>query len=132
MIGKRLSDLRKDREMTQQELADLLHLTKYNISAYERGANEPPDEIKIAIANHFQVSIDYLLGLTDCPNVYEKPGSFIRIDNELPADLEYIMNCVKNFLAIAVAANPEVALQEIDSLIKKIDSTQTSSARKKK
>ena len=124
MIGKRLSDLRKDREMTQQQLADLLHLTKHNISAYERGANEPPDEIKIAIANHFRVSIDYLLGLTDCPNVYEPPGSFVPKEDGLPADLECIMNCVKNFLAIAVATNPDVVLREIDSLIRKIDSLQ--------
>lgn len=146
MIGERLCDLRKDRGMTQQQLADVLHLTKHNISAYERDYNEAPDDVKIAIAKYFHVSVDYLLGLTNRPNQYEspgsrlpankklpeEPGSFIRIDNELPADLEYIMNCVKNFLAIAVAANPEVALQEIDSLIKKIDSTQTSSARKKK
>ena len=36
MIGERLSDLRKYRGLTQKELADALHLTKDNISAYER------------------------------------------------------------------------------------------------
>ena len=50
MIGERLSDLRKDKGLTQQELADILHLTKYNISAYEREANEAPDNVKIAMA----------------------------------------------------------------------------------
>lgn len=118
--------------MTQQQLADLLHLTKHNISAYERGANEPPDEIKIAIANHFQVSIDYLLGLTDCQDLYEKPGGYILPDMKLPADLECIMNCVNNFLVIAVAANPEVACQEIDNLLAKIDSLQKRTGKKKK
>ena len=58
MIGERLSDLRKDRGLTQKELADALHLTKDNISAYEREYNEAPDNVKIAIARFFDVSVD--------------------------------------------------------------------------
>lgn len=122
MIGERLSDLRKDRGMTQQQLADELHLTKYNISAYERDANEAPDSVKIAIANYFQVSIDYLLGLTDCPNIYEKPGSHIPADKKLPPALESVVECIKHMLLMGTAVNPKQAEQELDDLLIKVHS----------
>ena len=41
MIGERLSELRKDAGMSQQELADMLSLTKYTISSYEREKTMP-------------------------------------------------------------------------------------------
>lgn len=62
LIGERLYDLRKDAGMTQDELAELLKISKHSISAYERDKNEPPDSIKIAIARLFNVSVDYLVG----------------------------------------------------------------------
>lgn len=67
LIGERLYDLRKDAGMTQDELAELLKISKHSISAYERDKNEPPDSIKIAIARLFNVSVDYLVGLSDMP-----------------------------------------------------------------
>ena len=50
MIGERLSFLRKEKGMTQQELAEALELTKYTISSYEADKTAPNDEIKVAIA----------------------------------------------------------------------------------
>ncbi len=117
MIGERLSDLRKDKGLTQQELADILHLTKYNISAYEREANEAPDNVKIAMAQYFGVSVDYLLGLTDKPNAYEKPGSRIPINKKLPPEVRDLMECLKRLVAFATAANPQYVYQEIQQMI---------------
>ena len=57
MIGERLLDLRKDAGLTQDELAAILNTNKHSISAYERERHEPPDSMKIAIANYFEVSI---------------------------------------------------------------------------
>ncbi len=65
MIGKRLAKLRKNASLTQKELAKQLNLTLYAISAYENNRNEPPDSIKILFAKRFNVSIDYLLGMTE-------------------------------------------------------------------
>ena len=120
MIGERLSDLRKERGITQRQLADELHLTKYNISAYEREANEAPDSVKIAIANYFQVSIDYLLGMTDCPNLYERPGSHVPTDKKMPADLESVIECVRQMMLFGVSVNPELAERKLDELLTKI------------
>lgn len=84
MIGKRLAALRKSASLTQKELAKQLNLTLYAISAYENNRNEPPDSIKILFAKRFNVSIDYLLGMTDNPNAYEDDSYFIRLPSSFP------------------------------------------------
>ena len=54
------------------------------ISNYERDKSEPPDALKIAIAQYFGVSIDYLVGLTDNPNPYEEQKNYIRLPVRFP------------------------------------------------
>ena len=84
MIGERLLELRKDAELTQDELAAILNINKHSISSYERDKSEPPDAIKIAIAKHFNVSIDYLLGLTDDPVPIAPLERVIRLPEGFP------------------------------------------------
>lgn len=60
-----MSELRKDRGLSQGELAERLGLAASTISAYERGVNEPDDETKLRIAELFNISLDYLLGAID-------------------------------------------------------------------
>ena len=84
MIGELLLDLRKDAGLTQDELAAILNINKHSISAYEREKSEPPDVIKIGIANHFHVSVDYLLGLTDDPSPHTSHHSILRLPAQLP------------------------------------------------
>ena len=64
MIGERLADLRKDNQMSQETLGQLLGVGRRTISAYEKDKVVPPDETKIKIAKIFHVSLDYLLGLS--------------------------------------------------------------------
>ena len=84
MIGERLLDLRKDAGLTQEELAVILKTNKYSISAYEREKNEPPDSMKIAIAQHFGESVHYLLGLTDNPYPYNNKYRVIKLPAGFP------------------------------------------------
>lgn len=84
MIGERLLDLRKDAGLTQDELAAILRINKHSISSYERDKSEPPDAIKIAIAEYFNVSIDYLLGLTEMPMPIHDNANFIRLPHAFP------------------------------------------------
>ena len=95
MIGERLLDLRKDAGLTQDDLAAVLNINKHSISSYERDKSEPPDAIKIAIAQYFDVSVDYLLGLTDNPASARKERKIIRLpsafpENSIPELQEYI------------------------------------------
>lgn len=62
-FGKRLADLRKQRGITQTQLADLIGSTQRNISHYETVAELPPANVVVKIAKALQVSADDLLGI---------------------------------------------------------------------
>ncbi|HJI57636.1 MAG TPA: helix-turn-helix domain-containing protein [Oscillospiraceae bacterium] len=62
-FGNRLKTLRIKKKLTQQQLADLLGLTKSVISAYENGLRYPAYDVLIIIARIFKVSTDFLLGV---------------------------------------------------------------------
>ena len=62
-FGNKLKLLRLQDNMTQEQLAQKLNLTKSVISAYETGLRLPSYDVLIRIAKNFNVSTDYLLGL---------------------------------------------------------------------
>lgn len=64
IIGGRIKSLRQDRNMTQRDLANALHIANTTLSQYESGQRVPSDDVKMQIANYFDVTIDYLLGLS--------------------------------------------------------------------
>ena len=62
MFNKRLKELRKQRNMTQEALAALINVDRSSIGKYEgRSAVVPPADVLERIADVFNVSIDYLL-----------------------------------------------------------------------
>ena len=61
-FGERLAALRKERGMSQEELAEKLQLTRQTISKWETGASTPDLELLIQLAEVFDVSVDFLLG----------------------------------------------------------------------
>ena len=61
----RLKQLRLDHKLTQRDLADILGIKPTAISNYESQRNEPSFEKLIMLSEYFEVSCDYLLGLTD-------------------------------------------------------------------
>lgn len=56
-IAETLRRLRRDRGETQEELADALGVTTSSIGMYETGERIPRDEVKIKIAQHFNLSV---------------------------------------------------------------------------
>jgi transcriptional regulator with XRE-family HTH domain len=62
---QRLRDLREDRDLNQQTLADLLNISQTTYSRYESGTFDIPSVSLIKLAKFYGTSIDYLLGLTD-------------------------------------------------------------------
>ncbi|WP_035172041.1 helix-turn-helix domain-containing protein [Caldanaerobius polysaccharolyticus] len=62
MFCKTLKKLRKSHNMTQDELAEMLSLSRSAISLYETGRREPDYSILTKLADIFDVSVDYLLG----------------------------------------------------------------------
>lgn len=63
--GMRLKTLRQNRGWSQEELADILKLSKSAISKWERDVNYPQGRDIRALARLFNVSADYILGLTN-------------------------------------------------------------------
>ncbi len=64
-FSKRLIAARKDKELSQGELADMVDSTSITIGRYERDEVKPPLEAAAKIAAALGVSLDYLAGLTD-------------------------------------------------------------------
>jgi len=63
-FGERVRNLREDMDLNQTQLGEKLNMTQRRISYIECGKYEPSIEDIIAICRFFQVSADYLLGLT--------------------------------------------------------------------
>lgn len=57
-----LKKLRENNNLTQQQMADILNIQRPTYTRYETGERQPDFELLIRIAQHFNVSIDYLLG----------------------------------------------------------------------
>lgn len=69
-FSQRLIELRKSQGISQKALGNILDLTDAAITMLEKGKRSPSFEVLCAIAEHFNVSIDYLVGLSDDPKIH--------------------------------------------------------------
>lgn len=87
-FSMRLRELRQSRGLSMQKLSEYIGMSKSSINMYERDEREPGLETLEAIADFFNVDIDYLLGKTNIPNrilnSYEDKENSIKFDNILP------------------------------------------------
>lgn len=77
MLSERLKELRKKEGKTQGEFAAKLGIARSTYSGYERGTSEPDNETLDKIANHFDVTTDYLLG-RETTNAKKHPAEDLR------------------------------------------------------
>ena len=61
----RLKDLREDNDLKQEDVAKILNISQTNYSKYELGRINIPIDSLIILADFYNTSIDYLIGLTD-------------------------------------------------------------------
>ncbi|MBN3523455.1 helix-turn-helix domain-containing protein [Paenibacillus apiarius] len=66
--GIRIAELREGKGWTQEELAELLGITRAALSHYEKDRRKPDFETLTKLADQFEVSIDYLVGRLSSPN----------------------------------------------------------------
>ena len=64
---QRIRDLREDRDLKQRQLADFLNCSQQVYSNYELGQRDIPTDVLIRLSDFYNVSVDYLLGLTKNP-----------------------------------------------------------------
>ena len=95
-FSDRFKQLRTERRLSQQNLADQLGFSKSSVNMYERGEREPGLESMETIADYFNVDLDYLMGRSDIPNrnewlksinksvVVEPSQPQVKFDNIIP------------------------------------------------
>ena len=67
MLYRRIRDLREDNNHTQKEMAKILNCSQQVYSNYELGQRDIPTDILIKLAVFYNVSVDYILGISDNP-----------------------------------------------------------------
>lgn len=64
-FAERVKELRKERNLQQKDLANILFVNQRTVSNWERKVNVPDYDMLLKIARYFEVSVDYLLGNED-------------------------------------------------------------------
>ncbi|WP_244833401.1 helix-turn-helix transcriptional regulator [Clostridium sp. BJN0001] len=81
-FGERLRELRLEKNLTQQELANHFSLHKTRISQYELNKRQADDEMKKKFALFFNVSLDWLMGLSNYRNYTDDPKNTIALHSD--------------------------------------------------
>ncbi len=106
ITGEILSNLRKDKRMTQKEFADIFSVSESTIAHYEQGITIPNADMLCKFADYFNVTVDYLLGRCSCTIDYKKLnleiskgltiGEIADIISKLPKDKRnYLCQTIK-------------------------------------
>lgn len=120
VLGLRLRTIRKTKNLTLQNVADAIGSTKSALSNIERGAKPASFDLVIALANYYEVSIDYLLGATDFPYpLSEKVLNIINQSRDPDELLAIIKEITQSEKSGQVADQP--GRSKIDSLIEGLD-----------
>ena len=69
---RRIRDMREDRDLLQKEVAAYLKCSQVCYSYYEIGRRDIPTDVLISLAELYETSVDYLLGVTDVREPYPK------------------------------------------------------------
>ena len=72
MQFRRLKDLREDNDLKQENISAVLQITRQQYGLYETGKRTIPIDLLIKLANYYNTSIDYLVGLTNEIKPYKK------------------------------------------------------------
>lgn len=73
-FSTRLKELRKEKDLSQQELANIIKISKSSVNMYERGEREPGFETMESFADFFNVDMDYLMGRQDIKRAIDVTG----------------------------------------------------------
>ena len=88
MIGERLAEIRKDHGDNQDDLARKLNVSVFAIRSWEQEKSAPSHEMLVRVCRLYQVSSDYLLGLSNIDPVYEQRRRLEQFSPEELTDLK--------------------------------------------
>ena len=102
-FGKALSVLRKQADMTQNEIADKLNLSRQAISKYERGESFPDISVLVMIAEMFSITLDKLIGYGD-----PTKGESSILKNIAVGNTEVIADSISDVVNLAPLLKPSI------------------------
>lgn len=95
MFTQILTDLRKQKRLTQKEMAKILGVARTTYSSYEQGRRMPDSNVQIAIADFFGVTLDYLHGRSKPKEKVPSLVSANLLENIGEEDLEDILRYIE-------------------------------------
>lgn len=102
----RIKNLREDNDYTQKKMAEILHISQAQYSKYESGKSELTAQTLRDFAQHFNVSTDYLLELSD-----------IKSYNDISPNSNKLDRLINYFNQLSVE-NQDIALGDLSKLVK--------------
>lgn len=72
-FSQRIVSLRKQRKLTQEKLGELVNMSQRSVANWESGERFPSISTLVDLSEKLNVSIDYLLGVTDDPEIKKQP-----------------------------------------------------------
>jgi len=98
MFGHKLASLRKDHNLTQKDLADVLKCSPSRIGMYEQGRRSPDLETLEALADYFKVTTDLLVGRTEsiAVPIIKESNEIYKSNTLIDPVTEYIKTKLKN------------------------------------
>ena len=67
-LYQRLRDLREDNDLTQEQIARIIGVSRQHYALYECGKRELPMHHFVTLAHYYNISLDYLAGILDVPD----------------------------------------------------------------
>lgn len=108
-FGERLFKLREERGETQLQLAQAIGITRQSLSRYETNERTPNIDLIYSIAKHFNVSADYLLGLSDVQSVNTDIQTACKVtglSEESISHLQFLKHIQFNYTADKIIKSP--------------------------
>lgn len=101
-IGERITQLRKQQNLSQDELAKKAGVSRTIIGNYERKANTPSIEVLLKLAKVFNVSVDYLIGEGELAaldkDLLKRIEDIEKLDNDTKKHLFFLIdNVIQNY-----------------------------------
>ena len=114
MLNNRLLSLRSEKCATQSDVAKAIGISYISIGNYENGTRIPNADVLIKLANYFDVSADYLLGITEYRNQSHEDSlnglmkSFSdKLDKLNPTEREYILSAINTTIGTITETTPD-------------------------
>lgn len=120
ILSERLRGLRKEKGVSQAEVAKYIGMSKSSVNMHERGERKPEVETLWAYADYFDVDTDYLIGKTDVKNQYQYAMKYAMNNINIPATKDVIPACGGSTIPLVgtiACGTPILAVENVEERV---------------